>query len=216
MKLSLAVTGWIVLLASVSCHAITLKLDPQIDLLVLDGRKISGSLLKGADSLELERGQHQFLFRVEQLRDAHKDASLRYQSAPMIVTFNAQVKTIAIRLPALESRRDRHHFDRTLNFQLVDERGREIDSKRDRLPLSTESDMEKAMILYNRNGQVASVPQFAAVNEATVSAFPTEAEFAWIDEVDETQTPLIKRWFQRFDQATRQQFLSLVKMLRTS
>lgn len=216
MKLSLAVTGWIVLLASVSCHAITLKLDPQIDLLVLDGRKISGSLLKGADSLELERGQHQFLFRVEQLRDAHKDASLRYQSAPMIVTFNAQVKTIAIRLPALESRRDRHHFDRTLNFQLVDERGREIDSKRDRLPLSGEGDMEKAMILYNRNGQVASVPQFAAVNEATVSAFPTEAEFAWIDDVDETQTPLIKRWFQRFDQATRQQFLSLVKMLRTS
>ncbi|MBA2814895.1 DUF2057 family protein [Candidatus Pantoea persica] len=216
MKLSLAVTGWVVLLASASCHAITLKLDPQIDLLVLDGRKISGSLLKGADSLELERGQHQFLFRVEQLRDAHKDASLRYQSAPMIVTFNAQVKTIAIRLPALESRRDRHHFDRTLNFQLVDERGREIDSKRDRLPLSGEGDMEKTMILYNRNGQVASVPQFAAVNEATVSAFPTEAEFAWIDDIDETQMPLIKRWFQRFDQATRQQFLWLVKMLRTS
>ncbi len=40
----------------------------------------------------------------------------------MIVTFNAQVKTIAIRLPALENRRERHHFDRTLNFQLVDER----------------------------------------------------------------------------------------------
>lgn len=39
MKLSLAVTGLITLLVSASCSAITLKLDPQIDLLVLDGRK---------------------------------------------------------------------------------------------------------------------------------------------------------------------------------
>lgn len=213
MKLSLAVTGLTVLLVSATCQAITLKLDPQIDLLVLDGRKISGSLLKGADSLELERGQHQFLFRVEQLRDAHKDASLRYQSAPMIVTFNAQVKTITIRLPALENRRERHHFDRTLNFQLVDERGQEIDIRRDRLPLSAESDMEKAMILYNRNGQVASVPHFAAVRDGAATASPAEAEFVW---VDESPSPTIKRWFHRFDQATRQQFLSLVKLLRTS
>ncbi|WP_239952522.1 DUF2057 family protein [Pantoea sp. Z09] len=212
MKLSLVVTGLIVLLVSATCQAITLKLDPQIDLLVLDGRKISGSLLKGADSLELERGQHQFLFRVEQLRDAHKDASLRYQSVPMIVTFNAQVKTIAIRLPALENRRERHHFDRTLNFQLVDERGVEIDCKRDRLPVSAESDMEKAMILYNRNGQAASVPHFATVSDAAAIS-PAEAEFVW---VEETQSPSLKRWFHRFDQATRQQFLSLVKLLRTS
>jgi len=212
MKLSLVVTGLIVLLVSATCQAITLKLDPQIDLLVLDGRKISGSLLKGADSLELERGQHQFLFRVEQLRDAHKDASLRYQSVPMIVTFNAQVKTIAIRLPALENRRERHHFDRTLNFQLVDERGVEIDCKRDRLPVSAENDMEKAMILYNRNGQAASVPHFATVSDAAAIS-PAEAEFVW---VEETQSPSLKRWFHRFDQATRQQFLSLVKLLRTS
>jgi len=213
MKLSLVVTGLTVLLVSATCQAITLKLDPQIDLLVLDGRKISGSLLKGADSLELERGQHQFLFRVEQLRDAHKDASLRYQSAPMIVTFNAQVKTITIRLPALETRRERHHFDRTLNFQLVDEHGQAIDIRRDRLPLSDESDMEKAMILYNRNGQVASVPQFAAVRDGASATPPVEAEFVW---VDEAQSPTIKEWFHRFDQATRQQFMSLVKLLRTS
>ena len=185
MKLSLAVTGLTVLLVSATCQAITLKLDPQ----------------------------HQFLFRVEQLRDARKDASLRYQSAPMIVTFNAQVKTITIRLPALENRRERHHFDRTLNFQLVDEHGKEIDIRRDRLPLSAESDMEKAMILYNRNGQVASVPHFAAVRDGAANLPPVEAEFVWIDEA---QSPAIKRWFHRFDQATRQQFMSLVKLLRTS
>lgn len=213
MKLFLAVTGLIVFLFSATCQAITLKLDPQIDLLVLDGRRISGSLLKGADSLELDRGQHQFLFRVEQLRDDHKDASLRYQSAPMIVTFNADVKTISIRLPALNNRRDRHQFDRMLNFQLIDERGQVIVSKRDRLPASADSDMEKAMGIYNRTGKIASVPHFATASSHSITASPFDTEFAL---VDDTASPVIKRWFQRFDEATRQQFLTLVKMLRTS
>lgn len=106
MKLSMAVTGFIALLVSASCSAITLKLDPQITLMVLDGRKISGSLLKGADSLELERGQHQFLFRVEQQPGDNKTVAQRYQSVPMIVTFSAQAKTIAIRLPQLNNPRE--------------------------------------------------------------------------------------------------------------
>ncbi|WP_312830243.1 YccT family protein, partial [Pantoea anthophila] len=161
MKLSLAVMGWVALLVSASCSAITLKLDSQIDLLVLDGRKISGSLLKGADSLELDRGQHQFLFRVEQQRKGQKESTLAYQSVPMIVTFTAVAKTITIRLPALETKRERYHFDRSLNFLLVDEKGNEINSLRDRLPAAPAVDMEKAMVNYNRTGQIASVPRFA-------------------------------------------------------
>lgn len=213
MKLSLAVTGLLALLVSASCSAITLKLDPQIDLLVLDGRKISGSLLKGADSLELDRGQHQFLFRVEKLRNDRPDRVQRYQSVPMIVTFNAVAKTITIKLPSLETQRDRVHFDRSLNFQLVDERGKEITSMRDHLPASASADMEKAMLNYNRTGQIASVPQFArSVNVAPSSARLT-ADLAW---TTQAEMPSLHRWFQRFDEATRQQFMTLVKMLRTS
>ena len=119
MKLSLAVTGLLLLLVSATCHAITLKLDPQIDLLVLDGRKISGSLLKGADSLELERGQHQFLFRVEK---PGADAS-HFQSVPMIVTFSADVHSVAIRLPALSNRRERVAGHAGLRAELVEHVG---------------------------------------------------------------------------------------------
>ncbi|AXF76176.1 hypothetical protein SY86_04920 [Erwinia tracheiphila] len=63
MKLCLVITGLIILLASATASATTLKLPNEINLLVLDGRKISGSLLKGADGIELERGQHQVLLR---------------------------------------------------------------------------------------------------------------------------------------------------------
>ncbi|MCX2193319.1 DUF2057 family protein [Pantoea agglomerans] len=213
MKLSLAVTGLITLLVSASCSAITLKLDPQIDLLVLDGRKISGSLLKGADSLELDRGQHQFLFRVEQRRKGQNENVIAYQSVPMIVTFTAVAKTITIQLPALETKRERYHFDRSLNFQLVDEKGMEITSVRDHLPVTTSADMEKAMLNYNRTRQIASVPRFANTPSATPSSVRLTADLDW---TTQAELPSLHRWFHRFDEATRQQLLTLVKMLRTS
>lgn len=213
MKLSLAVTGLLTLLVSASCSAITLKLDPQIDLLVLDGRKISGSLLKGADSLELDRGQHQFLFRVEKQRNDRPDTVQRYQSVPMIVTFTAAAKTITIKLPPLETKRERYHFDRTLNFQLVDEHGKEIVSMRDHLPASATADMEKAMLNYNRTGQVASVPQFAQLVKSSASSARLTADLTW---TTQAELPSLHRWFHRFDEATRQQLMTLVKMLRTS
>lgn len=213
MKLSLAVMGLLSILVSASCSAITLKLDPQIDLLVLDGRKISGSLLKGADSLELERGQHQFLFRVEQQHKGHKDHLIAWQSLPMIVTFTAAAKTLTIRLPALETKRERVHFDRSLNFQLVDEKGLEISSVRDHLPATALPDMEKAMLNYNRTRQIASVPRFAHTAVDTPSSVQYTADLDW---TTQAELPSLHRWFQRFDEATRQQFLALVKMLRTS
>ncbi|MDI9222878.1 DUF2057 family protein [Pantoea sp. EA-12] len=208
MKLSLAVTGLLVLLVSASCHAITLKLDPEIDLLVLDGRKISGSLLKGADSLELERGQHQFLFRVEK---PGSDAT-HFQSVPMIVTFNANASSVAIRLPSLDNRRERNAFDKALNFQLIDERGNEIASVRDRLPKESDSDLEKAMVNYNRNAQAASVPRFA-LQSASLPDAKLDLDFAWQDAGD---LPSLQRWFERFDAATRQRFISWMKTLRAS
>ncbi|MXP51612.1 DUF2057 domain-containing protein [Pantoea sp. Seng] len=208
MKLSLAVTSLLVLLVSASCHAITLKLDPEIDLLVLDGRKISGSLLKGADSLELERGQHQFLFRVEK---PCADAT-HFQSVPMIVTFNASATSVAIRLPVLANRRERSTFDKALNFQLVDERGNEITSVRDRLPQGSDSDLEKAMLNYNRTAQAASVPRFALQSVSAPDA-QTSLDFAW---QDAGELPYLQQWFQRFDAATRLRFISWMKTLRSS
>ena len=182
-------------------------------MLVLDGRKISGSFLKGADSLELDSGQHQFLFRVEQQREGQKESVIAYQSAPMIVTFTAVAKTITIRLPALETKRERYHFDRSLNFQLVDEKGNEITSVRDHLPATATADMEKAMLNYNRTHQIASVPRFANSASATPSSSRLTADLDW---TTQAELPSLHRWFHRFDEATRQQLLTLVKMLRTS
>ncbi len=208
MKLHLAVAGMVFLLASASCHAITLKLDPQIELLVLDGRKIAGSLLKGADSLELEQGQHQFLFRID--RSGPNESG--FLSAPMIVTFTATSHSVAITLPALNTRREHNLFNTTCNFRLTDERGQEIASVRDRLPYSNQSDLALAMSTYNLAARAASVPRFAA-RETSLPDAAENPDFAWQDASD---LPSLQRWFKRLDAVTRQKLLGWMKNFRTS
>lgn len=50
------VTTLIALCLPVSVFATTLRLSTDVDLLVLDGKKVSSSLLRGADSIELDNG----------------------------------------------------------------------------------------------------------------------------------------------------------------
>lgn len=52
-------------LLPVTVVATTLRLSTDIDLLVLDGKKVSSLLLRGAESIELDNGPHQLVFRVE-------------------------------------------------------------------------------------------------------------------------------------------------------
>lgn len=216
MTLRLICSGMFALLFATSCYATTLRLDPNIDLLVLDGRKISGSLLKGADGLELDNGEHQLLFRVEKALDtSHGNTRRSYTSAPLIVTFVTSAKSISIQLPVLDSPRDRRQFDKNNAFTLVDEKGQTVASRRDRLPLPNgqQTDLEKALITYNRNGQAASVPRFAQQPPLTLQKdkFPVDVVGA--------NTPgerLLQLWFHQVDSATRQRLVSWMKALRPS
>lgn len=216
MTLRLICSGMLALLFATSCYATTLRLDPNIDLLVLDGRKISGSLLKGADGLELDNGEHQLLFRVEKAFDtSHSNNRRSYTSAPLIVTFVTSAKSISIQLPVLDSPRDCRQFDKSNAFTLVDEKGQTVANRRDRLPLpdGQQTDLEKALIAYNRNGQAASVPRFAQQPPLTLQKdkFPVDVVGA--------NTPgerLLQLWFHQVDSATRQRLVSWMKALRPS
>ncbi|MFA1647530.1 MAG: hypothetical protein ACDS79_19010, partial [Enterobacteriaceae bacterium] len=53
MKTGIA-TLMMVLMMPVCASATTLRLSTDIDLLVLDGKRVSSSLLRGADSIELD------------------------------------------------------------------------------------------------------------------------------------------------------------------
>ncbi len=212
MKLGLVLTGLLTMLAAASVPATTLKLSPDIDLLVLDGRKISGSLLKGAEGLELDRGQHQVLFRIEKnLLNKYETAS-PWLSAPLVATFDARVRSITITLPALTTLQQGRAFNKHPDFHLFDERGNKIESLRDWL-MSNSENYEQAMATFNLQGKAASVPRFA---QPHTSANPTSTSDVDVARDNSTGTRVLQLWYQQVDSATRQRFVLLMRALHTS
>lgn len=74
------------LILPLSGWATTLKLSTDID----DGKKVSGSLLKRADSIELNNGAHQIVFRVEKNVRANTREPKLYISPPLVMSFDTK------------------------------------------------------------------------------------------------------------------------------
>ncbi|GKV89173.1 DUF2057 family protein [Pectobacterium carotovorum] len=150
--------------------ATTLKLDQKINLLMVDGQKMSGSLLKGADSLELGSGQHQILFKVVDTVDAQTGAPATYFPSTFIATFNTEkVASVSFKLPPLQTRQDRKNFTTQPEYQLLDEKNRAISIRTDAIVIADSEllDIERKMSEYNAAANGASVAGFAtALNES--------------------------------------------------
>ncbi|CAO97142.1 YccT family protein [Erwinia tasmaniensis] len=211
MKLRMAITGLLAMLVAANSLATTLKLSADIDLLVLDGRKITGSLLKGAEGLELERGEHQLLFQVEKTFKNSAQAAISWKSSPQIVTFTARSSSVVISIPQLTTLREAKHFDSKPRFTLVNELGAEVDTKRDRLLGRTQSSFEQAMLAYNMSGKVASVPRFA-------HTLPLKAPAGPLSGITSSLHPAqpVRLWLLQVDTATRQRLIMLMNALHTS
>ena len=103
------VTTLIALCLPVSVFATTLRLSTDVDLLVLDGKKVSSSLLRGADSIELDNGPHQLVFRVEKtihLSNSEERPQDRYCcKTPLEVRQEALKSDIPVEYPIPENKR---------------------------------------------------------------------------------------------------------------
>jgi uncharacterized protein YccT (UPF0319 family) len=213
MKLRLVIAGVMALLVAATAQATTLKLASDIDLLVLDGRKISGSLLKGAEGLELEQGQHQLLFRVEKSLNKDAQKSTSWSSSPLIVTFTTQASAITITLPPLMTVAQGKAFDKHPEFQLLNEHGAVIESQQDRLLTHAGTNYEQVMVIYNLKGNVASVPRFA---QPHTSGTPSGTDGQDYASGNLPGGRILQLWYQQVDSATRQRFVMLMRALRTS
>ncbi len=180
--------------------ATSLKLSPELDLLVIDGKKMSGAILKGADSLEIDAGQHQILFQVSKILSPAIMPPLTYRSPAMIVTFSAKdLRSVSLVLPALNNEMDAALFNRKLNYRMVDEHGKDVATRRDVLRSATFShsvDLVKIMIRYNQSGLRASVPDFAALAQQGDLAVDPTALSALIPASQDHHQPLPSFWAQ--------------------
>ncbi|MBI6150584.1 DUF2057 family protein [Serratia surfactantfaciens] len=212
MKFGLVVAA--LLSISMPAAATTLKLSPDIDLLVVDGKKMTGSLLKGADSLELDGGQHQLLFKVTKTLHSGQHAQT-YVSLPLIATFNTQkISQVAIEIPRIENDRDAQRFDKTLNYLVVDKGGNALPFKQDVLhpdSVTFNADLEKVMTDYNRQNRSASVAAFVQANAGnpstpSLTGTPLNAPTVTL-KGENVSEQMLQYWFQQADKETQKRFL---------
>lgn len=206
---------WTLLLPHES-WATTLRLSTDIDLLVLDGKKVSSSLLRGADSLELDNGPHQMVFRVEKnIRTTTREQRL-YISPPLIVSFDTkEVNQVNFNLPRIENDKESDEFDQAPHLQLLDGNAAAIPLKMDILPVKTTPqgiDYEQDTQFYNKAAKTASVKGFATMmaddSELLSKASELDAPSRQSDTLTEQR---LRYWFLQADKPTRDRFLQWVK-----
>ncbi len=180
MKFGFMVAAIIMANLTAPAYALSLKLSPEIDLLVVDGKQVSGPILKGADSLELDAGQHQLLFQIS--KNIHPNASSTsiYHSPAIILAFNAQnLHAVHISLPALTTEQQSRDFSQKLNIALVDEKGNPVSYRQDsliQLKDANASNLEAAMTQYNLSGHSASIPAFALTKKSAMTLHARRSE----------------------------------------
>ena len=195
------VTTLIALCLPVSVFATTLRLSTDVDLLVLDGKKVSSSLLRGADSIELDNGPHQLVFE-ERL----------YISPPLVVSFNTQlINQVNFRLPRLENEREANHFDAAPRLELLDGDATPIPVKLDILAITSTAktiDYEVEVERYNKSAKRASLPQFATMMADDSTLLSGVSELDAIPPQSQVLTEQrLKYWFKLADPQTRNTFL---------
>ncbi|MCS2172427.1 DUF2057 family protein [Scandinavium sp. TWS1a] len=206
----------LLLLMPGSVFATTLRLSGDIDLLVLDGKKVSSLLLRGAESLEVDNGPHQVVFRVEKMIILPDQNRQLYVSPPLIANFNSQlVGQINFSLPRLETLEDTETFTSTPHVSLLDGNAMPIPVKLDILAITqtgTNIDYEKATEAYNIANKQASSTQFSMPqsDDSTLLTKTNELDNPAYQSQTLTEQRL-KYWFQLADPQTRNRFLEWAK-----
>lgn len=220
MKTGIA-SAVIALVMPVCVFATTLRLSTDIDLLVLDGKKVSSSLLRGADSIELDNGQHQVVFRVEKTIRVANHEQRMYISPPLIISFNTQrISQVNFNLPRLETEKEAQAFESGPRLELLDGDAMPIPVKLDILALTKTPkgiDYEADTEIYNKAGKRASLPQFATMMADDSTLLSGVSELDVIPPQSQTLTEQrLKFWFQQADPDTRAKFLQWAKQQPSS
>jgi len=208
-------------LLPITAAATTLHLSGDIDLLVLDGKRVSGSFLRGADSIELDNGPHQVVFRVEKnLVTASRDRRL-YVSPPLVMTVDTRnITQVNFSLPRIETEKESDQFDASPRVQLLDGTAAPIPARLDVLAVDRNAktiDYEWETERYNKTNNKASAPEFITMmaDDSALLSGPSELDRPVAHSQTLTEQRL-KHWYLEADNDTRTRFLEWVKQQPSS
>ncbi|OLQ69338.1 hypothetical protein BIT28_20370 [Photobacterium proteolyticum] len=155
-----------------SLQAATLSTGPNIELLVIDGKKVDSSFWSQTESVDLAPGKHQVVVRFDgELKSGSK--SKMYTTRPYLFELNVPDENATIVLPLLTSlTQAKSHFERGPEWQLELESGAmrtleyvELQGK----GFAAFSNMEKLVADYNRQHGITFEQGYAVdLEKATV------------------------------------------------
>lgn len=211
MRVGLPITALILMMPAL-VWGTTLRLSTEVDLLVLDGKRVSSSLLKGADSIEIDNGPHQLVLRVEKKFSPSPSDKLSGLSSPLVISFDTrEIEQVNIVL----SPKDAEHPVTAPQIKLLDGHARPIPVRTDILetkPDPTGTDYEGETQRYNRSGKKASIPGFAALKTSDdAQSFATAMPVIPPAQSETLTEQRLKYWFSQADKPTRARFLRWVK-----
>lgn len=206
------VTTLIALCLPVSVFATTLRLSTDVDLLVLDGKKVSSSLLRGADSIELDNGPHQLVFRVEKTIHLSNSEERLYISLHwwLVLIPSSSTRSIFACL-AWRMSGKLTILDAAPRLELLDGDATPIPVKLDILAITSTAktiDYEVEVERYNKSAKRASLPQFATMMADDSTLLSGVSELDAIPPQSQVLTEQrLKYWFKLADPQTRNTFL---------
>ena len=140
------------LLFGLPVSATTLLLPDAIELVIVDGVTVNRTLLRSADSLELAKGRHQLLFKLNENALAGQNKTDTAKPVYVIAHFDTgDARRLQFQLPSLTTREDVEHFLSQPALLLLDEHGMAVSATYRRVPAQGAgplSPMGKPSIVY--------------------------------------------------------------------
>ncbi|NDL61983.1 YccT family protein [Acerihabitans arboris] len=209
MRFMPAVVIGIGLLAGIPALATTLRLPEEMELLIVDGKPLGSTLLRGADSLELEQGRHQLVFIITKVLPDATGSPRKYTSPYIITQFTTQyARQLIFQLPTLATSADRDRFSHQPVIRLQDQRGVAVDATFSRLNTDGQALMD-ALHRYNLSlglAQAIPPPTAGAGNGSAAGSTPITVPPAAGAGMGQNER-MLRFWFLQADEPTREHFL---------
>lgn len=209
MRFLLALVIGIGLLSGFPALATTLRLPEEMELLIVDGKPLGSTLLRGADSLELAQGRHQLVFTVASVGSEPPGSPHAYTSPYIVAQFHTHnARQLIFQLPVLTLPAERDRFSHQPLIRLTDEHGAAVDATFNRLTTDS-SALTDALRRYNLDqGLARPSPPPAGDGSGGHTGISGSAPVSPTGGVGAGQIEqMLQFWFLQADDTTRVRFL---------
>lgn len=199
------------LFASATTFAGMVTGSSNIDILALDGQKVSKSVLTDKNSFDMSAGaKHQVVLRVSEIVREGADRTL-FESDPIVVTFQSSDDDIMISAPHLENSRDADNFKKSPTLTVITRSGSVVAFQQDYLKREgflPNSDLVGTLSEYNSSGLKAAVREFASTTmPAAIPALVKGKKGKVVVQGENVVEQQLQYWFQQADAETQVRFL---------